>query len=161
MRRTDWIFFLALLMMSLLNCEDVQMANQRPVIGARAGAQNTPDPNDVLLRNIEIAKLRMAFSDTQGVVWANAGPELAYKNNISQNALMHIEPHASIGSLIRVRYGKNDSTSFRLDLKGIYVNLVAYSAEQAFVLLLPGEEIWMQVSSGYATWQVVLLNNLF
>lgn len=121
---------------------------------------NQVDSNDVLYRNIQIAKLRMAFPLEKGTVGITGSFELAYKNDTRQNMLMRIELSPNLGFIAELRYSKNNSSSQPIIMKGLLINLVAYYAEEAFVLLLPGEEIWIQAIQGNAFWRIVSLNNL-
>lgn len=157
MRRVQ-LFGLALLLASLLNCEDIKMANQRPVIGARAGAQDALDPNDVLYRNVELAKMRLTHPLEAGTIVSSVGtPRMVYKNTQRSPVLIALTMISSPLAFNGFYFGPREVAN-----SGQMINIQGPITH--YEILFPNEEIWSfplaVAATIYGRYAVVSLNNL-
>lgn len=160
MRRFQ-LFGLVLLLTSLLNCEDIKMANQRPVIGRSVGAQNAPDSNDLLLR-IELAKLHKAKPIIFGFLNfpMDSSWTLLYRNNGTSPVLITVTGLSAIAGEA-LYFAHETAPAFNATKAYAIMDLRNGKHEE---LLLPGERIFYTSTTGAsnaARYVVTNLNGLF
>ena len=124
----------------------------------KSSTTNLIDRNDVLYRNLEIAKSRISASPLAQGFRTGVPAVLMYRNSTSSPVLIWMKTAHVAGLASLFEYGYNSGVGIN-GMASLHAGTDGYS-ESTFQILLPGEEMWGLTVNCNVHWRVISLNNL-